>query len=283
MSTHENDQPLPVPYTSRLGQPLEAGQTLNIHGRINDGAEVAEVNLLQGGTEIAPHTNVVLHFKLNFKEKKIVLNTYQNGTWEKEERESNPFKAGEEYDLRIRVLEEGFEISANGKKVHEFKYRLPYQSIEYITVKGDLTLSGLHWGGRFYQLPWETGFPGGSLRDGQRIHLYGIPKGDRWSFDLVARNQDILFHFNPRLKEKVVVRNSHRNGFWDKEEREGDFPFKKDIGFDLTIVNEPYSIQIFINGKRYGTFQHRTQDPLQDYIGMRIDGEVEVTGIEFSH
>uniref|UniRef100_A0A1I7T970 Galectin n=1 Tax=Caenorhabditis tropicalis TaxID=1561998 RepID=A0A1I7T970_9PELO len=283
MTSHESDTPLPVPYTSRLGQPLEAGQTLNVHGKINEGALVAELNLLQGGGDIAPNHQVILHVKLNFKDKKIVFNSYENGVWGKEEHESLPFQPGQDFDLRIRVLEEAFEISADNKKIHEFKHRLPFRSIEFLSVRGEVSLSGIHWGGRFYKLPWETGFPAGHLERGQRIHLYGIPKGDRWSFDLVARNQDVLFHFNPRLKEKVVVRNSHRNGFWDNEEREGEFPFKKDIGFDLTVVNEEFSIQIFINGQRFGTFQHRTQNPIGDYIGLRIDGEVEVTGIEFSH
>ena len=55
---------------------------------------------------------------------------------------------------------------------------------------------------------------------------------------------DILFHFNPRFKEKVIVRNACRNDVWGQEEREGHFPFEKNRGFDLTIINEPYSIQV---------------------------------------
>ncbi|CAI5445223.1 unnamed protein product [Caenorhabditis angaria] len=280
--SHTGDANLPVPYYSRLGQPLEAGQTLNIHGKINDGAQGAEINLLRGGNEITPETSVILHLKFNFKDKKVVLNSYENSTWGKEVRESIPFHAGEDYDLRIRVLDEALEISANGKKIVDFAHRIPFNTIENLAVKGDLSISGLHWGGRFYKLPWETGFPGGHLQNGQKINIYAIPRGDRFSFDLIARNQDILFHFNPRIKEKVIVRNSHRNGFWDKEEREGASNLQKDVGFDLSIINEEYSIQIFINGERFGTFQHRAQNPIGDYIGMRIDGEVEVTSIDYS-
>ncbi|CAD6187729.1 unnamed protein product [Caenorhabditis auriculariae] len=280
---HHGDVPLPVPYNSRLGQPLQAGQTLNIHGRINEGAQVAELNLLHGANEIGPLSQVILHLKLNFHDKKFIMNTFTDGAWGKEERESMPFKAGHEFDLRIRVLEESLEVSADGKKIHEFKHRLPYNSIEFLQFKGDATLTGVHWGGRFYQIPWETAFPHGSLGSGQRIHLYGVPKGDRWNFDLLARNGDILFHLNPRFKEKTIVRNAHKNGFWEKEEREGDFPLEKERGFDMTIVNEPYSIQIFINNQRFGTFEHRTPNPESDYIGMRIDGDIEMTGIEFSH
>lgn len=43
-----------------------------------------------------------------------------------------------------------------------------------------------------------------------------------------------------------VVRNSQIGGTWGTEEREGPFPFKKNIGFDLVIYNEAYSIQVIV-------------------------------------
>ncbi|KAK6053675.1 galactoside-binding lectin [Cooperia oncophora] len=174
------------------------------------------------------------------------------------------------------------EISCDGKSVHNYKHRMPFAEIEYLQIKGDCTLSGVHWGGRFYQVPWESAFPEGHLKASQKILVYGIPKGDRWSLDLLGRGGDILFHFNPRFKEKQIVRNSYKNGIWAKEEREGPFPFEKERGFDLTIQNEPYSIQLFVNNEQIGAFAHRTEDPVHDYIGMRIDGEIEVTSIEFN-
>lgn len=41
---------------------------------------------------------------------------------------------------------------------------------------------------------------------GQRIFMYGAPTGDRFNVDLIARNGDILFHFNPRMPEGKVDR-----------------------------------------------------------------------------
>ncbi|WKX99177.1 hypothetical protein Q1695_014227 [Nippostrongylus brasiliensis] len=278
--SHPTDAPIPVPYTTKLGQPLMAGQTLNIHGAINADANRVEINLLHGAAQIDPG-QAVFHMNLRFDEGKIVMNSYVEGAWGKEERESLPFKKGEKFDLRVRVLVDFLEVSCDGKKVHEYKHRIPFDQIEYLQIKGDCSLSGVHWGGRFYQIPWETAFPGGHLNASQRITLYGIPKGDRWNLDLVGKGGEIPFHFNPRLKDKAIVRNSFKSGVWAKEEREGPFPFEKEHGFELVIENEPYSIQIFVNGQRIGTFQHRTENPGQDYIGMRIDGEIEVTSIEF--
>ncbi|PIO70034.1 galactoside-binding lectin [Teladorsagia circumcincta] len=239
--SHVHDAPIPVPYTSKLGQPLMPGQTLDVHGAINSDATRVEVNLLHGASQIDPG-EAVLHINLRFDEGKIVMNTYMGGAWGKEERESMPFKKGEAFDLRVRVHVDFMEISCNGVKVHEYKHRMPFDQIEYLQIKGDCTLSGVHWGGRFYQVPWETAFPDGHLKAGQKIALYGIPKGDRWSLDLLGKGGDILFHFNPRFKDKAI----------------------------------------FVNNEQIGTFAHRTDDPVHDYIGMRIDGEIEVTNIEFN-
>ncbi|CAJ0599884.1 unnamed protein product [Cylicocyclus nassatus] len=277
---HPGDAPIPVPYISNLGEPLKAGQTIDIHGRIDTDANRVEINLLYGAPLIDPGV-CVLHINLRFDENKIVMNSYMSGAWGKEERVSMPYKQGEAYDLKIRVHEDGFEIWCGEKKVHFYKHRMGYDATDYLQIKGDCTLSGVHWGGRYYNIPWETAFPDGSLRASQSILMHAIPKGDRWNLDLLGRGKDILFHFNPRFKEKQIVRNCWIGGQWGKEEREGPFPFEKNHGFDLKIENEPYSIQIFVNNERVGTFAHRTPNPAEDYIGMRIDGDIEVTNIEF--
>ncbi|PAV86839.1 hypothetical protein WR25_04614 [Diploscapter pachys] len=266
-TSHQYDQPIPVPHTQRLSQTIQPGQALSVRGNVPPDAKRAEVNLLSGGTEIGVNAQAVLH---------------TNEGWGKEERESLPFKKGQKFDLRIRVLDESFEISCDGKKVHEYKHRASFQSMEYSQIKGDITLTEVQWGGQLYSLPWETGFYGHHLGTGQRIRLYGVPKGDRWNLDLVARSGDILFHFNPRFREKVIVRNSRRGNTWEHEEKEGPFPFENNREFDLIIINDPHSIQMFVNNERIGTFQHRTPNPTGDYTGMRIEGELEMTGIKLN-
>uniref|UniRef100_A0A1I7YCJ9 Galectin n=3 Tax=Steinernema glaseri TaxID=37863 RepID=A0A1I7YCJ9_9BILA len=284
MSVHPGDVAVPVPFTSKLGSEISAGQTLNIHGVVNSDASRAAVNLLCDTPVISPNVGqVALHVNLRFDEGKVVLNSMTGGEWGKEKRVGLPFKKGEKFDLKIRVHEDKYEILANQKEIAEFEIRVPLSNINHMQVEGDISLNGVHWGGRYYKLPFETRFEGGHLRDGQRVYIYGIPKGDRFNIDFVAQNGDVLFHFNPRLKEKQVVRNSQIAGQWGGEEREGPFPFKKEIAFDLVFFNESYSIQIFVDGERIGTFAHRTGNPASDYIGLRIDGEVDLTGIEFGH
>ncbi|KAI6192943.1 Galectin [Aphelenchoides fujianensis] len=90
-------------------------------------------------------------------------------------------------------------------------------------------------------------FHDGHLKPGEVILINGIPTGDRFEIDFIDRHGNILFHLNPRLHEK-----------------------------------KPYSIQIFINGKRFGTFAHRTADPKHDYHAIRCAGDFELTGLEIS-
>lgn len=283
MAQHPGDVAVPVPYVSKLGAKLEPGQTLIVHGTVTTDATEFEVNLLSGSPEIESSTATILHVKARFKENKLIYNTYEHGKWGKEEKSSNPFKKGEEFDLRIRIHEDKFEIFANRKEVHVYKTRVNISAVEYFAVRGNVQLKGVHWGGRYYSLPFETRFLNGHLIAEERVYIYGIPKGDSFEINFVARNGDILFHFNPRFKEKKVVRNAQIGNVWGQEEREGTFPFKKDIGTDIVFYNEPYSIQIFVDGKRYGTFAHRTSNPGEDYMGLRIAGDIELTGLEFTH
>lgn len=93
----------------------------------------------------------------------------QNGSWQKEERISNPFKKDADFDLRIRVHDEAFEITADQKTVHKLKYRLPASSVDHFSVTGDCKLSGIHWSGRYYTLPHDQFFHEGSLPCGKHL------------------------------------------------------------------------------------------------------------------
>uniref|UniRef100_A0A914Y4V6 Galectin n=1 Tax=Panagrolaimus superbus TaxID=310955 RepID=A0A914Y4V6_9BILA len=168
------------------------------------------------------------------------------------------------------------------KEIHEFKFRAQLETIDYLNIDGDIALSGVHWGGRYFQIPFTTSFPDGHIRAGDRILVYATPKGN-FAINLLGKNGDVLFHLNPRFSEKSVIRNAQLNGEWGTEEREGAFPFKKEVGTDIVISIEPYSIQIFVDNKRYGTFAHRTANPDEDYVGVRVDGEIDLTGLEFTH
>ncbi len=72
-----------------------------------------DLNLAAGtdmeGTE---RSDIVLHISCRLDEKKIVLNTFQKNEWGKEERFKCSFKAGQEFDIRVRAHPEYFEVTS---------------------------------------------------------------------------------------------------------------------------------------------------------------------------
>lgn len=80
----------------------------------------------------------------------IVLNSFANGEWGKEERKSNPIKRGEPFDIRVRAHDDKFQIIVDQKEFKEYEHRLPLSSITHFSVDGDLYLNTVSWGGKYY-------------------------------------------------------------------------------------------------------------------------------------
>ncbi len=52
-------------------------------------------------------------------------------------------------------------------------------------------------------------------------------------------NKNIAFHFNPRYKEKTVIRNTMPGFSWGREEKsQPEFPFLPGKHFDIIILVE---------------------------------------------
>jgi len=73
------------------------------------------------------------------------------------------------------------------------------------------------------------------------------------------------------------MRNALLNKAWGSEESEGKFPLSHDLAFDITVVNEPYAFQVFVNGNHFCAFAHRV-DP-NVIKGIKIEGDVILMGV----
>lgn len=51
--------------------------------------------------------------KLRIRDFQIVFNTFSKGEWGKEERKSNPYKKGDDIDIRIRAHDSKYTIYAD--------------------------------------------------------------------------------------------------------------------------------------------------------------------------
>uniref|UniRef100_A0A914E962 Galectin n=1 Tax=Acrobeloides nanus TaxID=290746 RepID=A0A914E962_9BILA len=278
MALPYDERSYPIPYKCHLQDRFEPGQTIIVRGKVNTDAKRFSINLHNRAANFEGD-DIPLHISIRFDEGKIVFNSFARGHWEKEERVKNPLKKGEDFDFRIRVHDNRFQVYAERKELHDYDFRLPLSSVTHFSVDGDVQLHDVQWGGKYYPVPYESGIPDG-LDVGRKLVLYGIVEKNAKKFEvnLLKRTGDVALHFNPRFSEKHVIRNAMLAGNWGNEEREGKNPFEKGYVFDLVITNKPYELQIYVNGVHFGNFAHRS-DP-HDINGLQIQGDVEITGIQ---
>uniref|UniRef100_A0A0M3IG00 Galectin n=1 Tax=Ascaris lumbricoides TaxID=6252 RepID=A0A0M3IG00_ASCLU len=229
----------PIPYRSQLQEKIEPGQTVIIKGSTIEESQRFTVSLHCKTADFSGN-DVPLHLSFRFDEGKIFCDQ---------------------------------------KEFKDYEHRLPLSSISHLSIDGDLYLNQVHWGGKYYPVPYESGIAQGfGVQKSLLIFACPEKKAKRFNVNLLRKNGDIALHFNPRFDEKAVVRNALQAGEWGNEEKEGKIPFEKGVGFDLTITNEPYAFQIFVNGERFCSFAHRS-DP-HDITGLQIQGDLELTGIQ---
>lgn len=95
----------------------------------------------------------------------------------------------------------------------------------------------------------------------------------------MTESHDIALHFNPRLKENIIVRNTYQNSQWGDEERNGDSPLKAGCDFTLYIVCEERGYKIYINDSEYTFYSHRI--PPTSITHLRIKGLLTLCSITY--
>lgn len=108
------------------------------------------------------------------------------------------------------------------------------------------------------------------LSIGSHIVCTGTPSDDLpWfavnigSGDVESGKGDIAVHFNVRLPQCYVVRNTRRNGKWGPEETTAFrlFPFKIDQPFTIEIVVDEKETLWAVDGMQYCSYAHRNPNP----------------------
>lgn len=266
----------PIPYYCKLQEHLEPGQTVTIKGLVHQEPTMPiNINFKDYGGQVP------LHFSFRYDEKKVVMNTFVQNKWGDETRKSIPFEKGQPFDLRIRCHQDEFEIDANGKNFHRYPYKMPLHSISNLDIDGAIVLSQVSWGGKYYTVPYEAGIAGG-IKPGRVLTVTGTPdkKSKEFSISILHDSGNVGLRIRCSFNDKKIFRNSYQDGKWQNEEKEGDWPFQKDVQFDIVFVVTPYKFEIFVNGELHSGFGHR-MDP-KGYHGLKIEGDVEVSGISAS-
>uniref|UniRef100_A0A0N4ZNB9 Galectin n=1 Tax=Parastrongyloides trichosuri TaxID=131310 RepID=A0A0N4ZNB9_PARTI len=124
------------------------------------------------------------------------------------------------------------------------------------------------------KLPYKMSINGFSTP--QTIQIIGqCHKGSKGFHVNFNDNNDTIFHFNPRFKEKCVVRNSTNGGVWQNEEREeSEFPFHHDKIFTLDFIAHQNHVECKYDGKYFLKFAYRKNH--RNMTLLEIDGDVEI-------
>jgi len=270
-----------LPFKTRISQPFKEGQTIHALGVVNSNPKRIDFNFHKGGADDA---DMPLHLSIRFTEGifagKIVYNVFKDGNWsEDEQRISSPYKPNEEFDIRVRINGGKFIIYGNRVELGTFEQKMSLDGIDHVSINGDLaTLRVFHYGGTNFPVPYTAI---AQVTPGKRLDISGIPKGKRVNVNLYRKGGEYALQVSIRYNEGAIVRNAMKNNEWGKEEREGNFNLRDGEVFDLTIVNEVYSFQIFTNGKRFATFAHRGSP--NDIETLEIDGNVEIHSVTITN
>lgn len=136
--------------------------------------------------------------------------------------------------------------------------------------------------------PDYTLIPGG-LNIGSQIIIRGrVPTGHgRFSINLQTdecdfEGCDIAFHFNPRVDEEVVVRNSFQESWQDEETDIPFFPFYDGAKFTVRIYVAADFYFVLVNGRDFIRFNHRLSYQDVRYLYLTEGAEYYETTIQNS-
>uniref|UniRef100_A0A672N0P9 Galectin n=1 Tax=Sinocyclocheilus grahami TaxID=75366 RepID=A0A672N0P9_SINGR len=242
-----------LPYLGQISGELREGMALYLQGVVPTNADKFELNFKTGPSD---NDDIAFHFNPRM-DQKVTHHTPKR-------------KLGPCPHMGCVALVH--QVYVNGKELHTFKHRIPLEKVSTLNISGDVavTLSGFIQVTRpqktcILNLPYVGQISGG-LKEGMALYLQGVFPTNADQFELNFKtgpsdNDDIAFHFNPRMDQKVVM-NSFRNGGWEAEESVSDNPFIKGQPFEMFIV--------YVNGKELCTFKHRI--PLEKVAMLNIKG-----------
>ena len=91
---------------------------------------------------------------------------------------------------------------------------------------------------------------------------------------------DIILHFNPRIDQNCVVRNSLVGGKWSGEERNGGLPFQRGGSFDVSVKIEQAVYRVIINGREFCQYHHHSG--FENLKSYEVTGDIQVVWVKES-
>ncbi|XP_066511770.1 galectin-4-like [Hoplias malabaricus] len=263
-----------IPYVGKIPGDLKPGMAFYFQGVVHPDASRFNIHLKSGQNE---DDDIAFHFNPRMNSSSTVFNSRRNGQWENEETFNwCPTPKGSAFDIFFVISSNSYEkwnASTFHKELCSGTSRCKQSNIQSEVTSPICSPDK----------PYNAGITG-ELQTGRILYFQGVVPSDcdRFAINLKCGPEDaddIAFHFNPRLSNSSVVRNSFRNGSWGMEEiSEG--PFVKGGAFDLFIFPEHNGYVVVVNGHVLCTFKHRI--PLEKVSFLNINGDVFINVYGFA-
>ncbi|XP_054717647.1 galectin-6-like [Uloborus diversus] len=265
------------PVNIKLPDNLECGTKIYVHGASNPDASRFSLNLKNAEKD----ANIYFHFNPRFDEGVVVRNSRLDESWGDEEREGDyPFVAGESFLLAVTAGVDGYEVEVNGAPFITYNHRegMPLCDVTHLTMGGDVTVYGIHIPLASMPIPLVLRVPKNTYL-GDTLKIEGdVPDGaDRFVINLQCgtdEGADIMYHFNPRFGDDVIVCNNRCADSWGDEERLESVPMKPGEHFSLSIVAGKDGYLPVVNGNPLPVFTHRLD--MSAACSICIDGDVVI-------
>ncbi|KAL0972715.1 hypothetical protein UPYG_G00193830 [Umbra pygmaea] len=286
-----------IPHVRPIYGGLKSGMSIYVQGMIPQNITLFILNLKCGEAE---GSDIAFTFNPRFDGvDKVVFNSRQDGKWQEEKTECTPFKKNNAFELVIIVNQEEYQVLVNGKEFYKFKHSIPVEKVCALQIGGDVSIQTINVIGGGYPggiqptipgpvynaaMPFSGKIPGGMSFNRTIIIRGKVPlKANRFLVSLlVGGTKDIAFCFNPRIQERVVVRNSFFAGAWGQEERQVSlYPFQEGQYFDVTIRCGNQRYKVFVNGQHICDYNHRYAN-LSQIDTLELTEDLEVSYVYYT-
>ncbi|XP_074674508.1 galectin-8 [Strix aluco] len=278
-----------IPYVGTIHGGLVPGNMIVIHGTVPDDADRFQVDL-QCGSSIKPRADVAFHFNPRFRRSGcIVCNTLERERWGWEEiTHEMPFQKGESFEIVITILKDKFQVSVNKKHLLLYNHRMSLRKIDTLGIYGKVQIKTIDFvsnaempDGSQFEVPY-VGNLDAALCPGCTVVIKGEVNKNAKSFAINLKpsdSRDIALHLNPRVKNKVFVRNSYLRDSWGEEEKEmTSFPFSPGMYFELIIFCDAHGFRVAVNGVHMLEYKHRFKQ-LGKINTVEISGDIKVLDV----
>ncbi|NXQ99558.1 LEG8 protein, partial [Sagittarius serpentarius] len=290
-----------IPYVGTVLGGLVPGELIVICGTVPDDADRFQVDL-QCGSSIKPRADVAFHFNPRFKRSGcIVCNTLEREKWGWEEiTYKMPFQKGKSFEIVIMILKDKFQVAVNKQHLLLYNHRISLGRIDTLGIYGKVQIKTINFvsnslqGAQLSSLGVTNTendinvFPyveklDTALRPGCTVAIKGEVNKNPKAFVINLKSsdsKDIALHLNPRMKNKVFVRNSYLHDSWGEEEKEVDnFPFSPGMYFELIIFCDDHQFKVAVNGVHTLEYKHRFKQ-LEKINVVEIMGDVKLLHVK---